>query len=228
MLKMLTKIRTFICEKATQYKAKYNWHSWDIYNYKDMFPERYNNQIKAANELFIPAVNKNSYVADLGSGDGWFTFVIAPHVQFIDAVDLSKKFTKIAKKNQKENGVVNINFKCIEAEKFLLKASKNKKKYDAVMCMGMFTYITDDFLFFKLLHKIHQILMVNGLFFLKDTLSHEEDILWNDGNYVAKYRKGSSYTKAISDTGFKLMHEGYLSNHPETHTFSGFKIFQKI
>jgi 2-polyprenyl-3-methyl-5-hydroxy-6-metoxy-1,4-benzoquinol methylase len=69
-------------------KAKNYWRNCDKWPLKDISVDIYNNQIKAAREFFIPLLQKDSSVLDLGCGDGWFSFEIAPLVYHVDAIDI--------------------------------------------------------------------------------------------------------------------------------------------
>jgi 2-polyprenyl-3-methyl-5-hydroxy-6-metoxy-1,4-benzoquinol methylase len=222
---MLNKLKNRIYLKLHEYKSKYNWKKWEHYDYATMFPDRHRNQIAAAEKYFIPVVDKESIIADIGCGDGWFTFIIAPHVKRIDAIDLSKPLLKIAKKKQLENGLRNIEFVNKDVEKALNKMPY----YTSIMCMGLFTCITSDDKVKQIIRAIHKKISEGGYLFLKDSLTFKEDIFFESGSYAAKYRNDDAYKKMFINNGFELISEGLLSDvvNQETGGFSGFKLFKK-
>lgn len=218
-------IKNKIKEKFLEHKAKNNWKNWSVYSYKDIFPDRYYNQIKAADELYLPLLPKNAKVLDLGCGDGWFDFKIAPKVAHIDAIDLSEKFIRIAKDSQNVNKIKNINFMVGEVDKNI----SGDKLYDSVMCMGLFTCILKDSVVNKIINDLTAKLKPKGILFVKDSLNKYKTTYFENGDYAAIYRSETNYRDLFFNIGYKLLHEGHLSDKvSEEGGFSGFKIFRKL
>ncbi len=206
-------------------KAKNYWRNCDKWPLKDISVEIYNNQIKAVREFFIPLLQKDSSVLDLGCGDGWLSFEIAPLVCHVDAIDISEKLIHIAQETQKVNNINNIIFNVGEVDKVI----DTNILYDSVMCMGLFTCVLKDSVMKKVIKQISLKLKPDGILFVRDSLNKKVTQSFVQGNYVAIYRQECYYTSLFVNEGFKLLYEGNLSDKvSDTGYFSGFKILKKI
>lgn len=61
------------------------------------------------------------------------------------------------------------------------------------MCMGLFTCINDEEVFWESLKKINNVLEKNGVFFCKDSLNKNQKVIKDHGIYTSTYRKESEY-----------------------------------
>lgn len=222
---MFQNISNKLQENSLAHKAKSYWKNCKNWTFKDICPDRYNNQIKIAKEFYLPLLPKDALILDLGCADGWFSFEIAPSVYHIDAIDISENLIQTAQDTQKINNINNINFQVGEVDKVI----DTNKLYDSVMCMGIFTCIVKDSEVTKIIQEFSSRIKLNGILFLKDSLSKTTRQYLDQDNYAAIYRYEDDYIKLFTNEGYELLHEGLLSDTiSETGYFSGFKILKKV
>lgn len=113
---------------------------------KDIFWEKSyeNNSIKTFGnpskevELLANKISKNSFVLDMGCGDGRHSLYLAEKGFYVDAFDISKnginKLNILASKNN-----LKINAWTEEIETFIF-----KKQYDVIIAHGLFQFIKKD------------------------------------------------------------------------------------
>lgn len=207
-------------------KRKPSWEHIKQYNHAEAHPDRYRNIMIALKKDFFPVLKnkENAEVLDLGCANGWFDFEICPYVKRMDAYDLSPHLIKTAKRQSKKKGIQNISFFTQDIASISI-----KKKYDSVLCMGLFTCIVDEAVFLSTLKKVHSCLRIGGIYFCKDSLNKNITSKRDQGGYFHIYRKESEYVKAIEMVGFELLSKRQLSDTIfEQGMFSGSYVFRKI
>ncbi|MDR1475471.1 MAG: class I SAM-dependent methyltransferase [Holosporales bacterium] len=99
-------------------------------------PDRFMNQILFLDKEIRPRINKQSVVADIACGDGWFTVLLSRLAGSVYGYDLSPHMIKAARNTVRS--LTNIKF-----EQFDILTNNLTRRFDAICCMGLFTYLVD-------------------------------------------------------------------------------------
>src|SRR5690554_5930323 len=84
------------------------------------------------------SLNKDHNLLDLGAGVGQWAFRFAPLVKNIVAVEFSASQVEIAKQEQTERKITNIDFIHASAEDFI-----STKKFDIIFISGLVLYLNE-------------------------------------------------------------------------------------
>lgn len=129
-------------ELQTRYKNTNTSESWtkeENWSLKNIFPARWEAQKKFLEEHFLPLVNKDSILFDMGCASGEWTRMIAPHVNSIDGYEYAQSMVDFAIKKDRAEGNCNIHYEQADATTF-----NPNKKYNHGMCLGLFTYLAQE------------------------------------------------------------------------------------
>jgi len=129
-----------IKEELVMQRAKEMWLGIDTFYCATSHPERAKAIESFLKNEFFPLLKKTDNVAEFACAEGEYTLMVAPHVNKIDAFDLSERFILKAKKRMQENGITNVNFvgNGVDVTTFTI-----SEKYDAFVCLGLFSYIPE-------------------------------------------------------------------------------------
>lgn len=192
--------------ETVQKRASSAWTNSTEYNYQQMFPDRYANQIKFANEMLIPHLKPGSRIIDLGCGDGWFTQHIAPYCARVDGYDLAMPFIEIARREAAERGNHHLHFHCADVLELT-----TDHIYTDVLCMGLFTTVIDDAKMRQLLIWLYDHMEAGGYLGAKDSLNIKETVEYKTDTYHAMYRSLDHYVAIYKSCGFELIDKMQLS-----------------
>jgi ubiquinone/menaquinone biosynthesis C-methylase UbiE len=190
------------------------WKSQKDWTLAGVFPNRYRFQSAYMQSRFIPFLRSDFYVADIACACGDWDFFIAGKVKEIDAFDLSAEMIETAKETAKQKNIRNINF--IEANALTIQLSK---KYDAVMMLGLLTYIWDTEEILRLIKKINASLKDGARLMVKDTLTYKSETMYHYNyrtKYQAVYHNKEWYIRLFTGNGFKLVGWEDISRKDDT------------
>lgn len=173
------------------------------YSYETTLEQRANNQKAFGLKYFIPLLDKNSVLLDLGSADGWFDFYLAPFVKSIEAYDINESFIDLAVAKADEAGIDNITFKKDNIINMPL-----SEKFDFVTVLGVTGYIIEDDNFEKFIKKVATCVNNSGVLLTKEFCSLEEQSFTffnKEDNYICRYRTFNYYTSTLKKNGFELV-----------------------
>lgn len=171
------------------------------------------------------SLNKEKAVLDLGSGVGQWAFRFAPLVNKIVAVEFAESQVKIAKQEQAERKINNIDFIHASAESFI-----SVEGFDIIFISGLVVYLNDSQVG-QLILNIKKMLKPQGVLFLREPSSVIEkryEIIdqYSEAlktNYSAIYRTSMEINSLFKNQGFKSLEDGQffpeessLNKFPET------------
>lgn len=90
-------------------------------------------------KYIMPYINKNAYFADLGAGNGYWTFKFAEKVKEMDAVDYQSSFVIQAIQRARALEINNISFTESTIQDF-----KSNKQFDVILISGVLIYLEDE------------------------------------------------------------------------------------
>ncbi len=146
-----------------------------------------------------------NYVLDVGCGVGTIAIYLAHLGKNVVGIDISKRAIDIAKDAVPDDLLNKLIFRKVELDKF---KSKNKNKFDLVICAEVLEHIEDDKTFLK---DIFYVLKPGGYLVL--TTPTPESLMYRWGMYkrfdleVGHLRRytGKQIKKIISSTGFDVV-----------------------
>ena len=212
--------------KKEVYQVSENyWESQEDWHINEVFRTQHYTQIGYMVEEFLPYIEKKMEICDLACASGNYSFLIADKAKHIDGFDLSPGLIKKAIEMAKNLNIKNVSFEVGDANKI-----EFKKKYDAFIVSGLFTYIIDENDVNKIIKKIYNALNndnkehLPNVVLVKDTLM-EKTTYYKDEGYGAVYRSKKDYMKLWEDNGFELINEVVLMEREFGYSFGG--IFKK-
>jgi ubiquinone/menaquinone biosynthesis C-methylase UbiE len=147
---------------------------------------------------------------DIGCGNGRFTFIISEKFKYVYGYDLSQKLISLAHQTASENNIKNVEFS---------QQDLNKKFpsgiYDLVSCMGVTSAIIDEKMYIELISNLLSVTKLGGYLITKDTLSIEDNVNFNSGEYAAIYRNQKHYENCFQEAGVKCVLMINLNDDPK-------------
>lgn len=207
--------KSFITQKKLpeQTISKNYWENSQAYSYEDAFAARANKQKDFAAKHFIPLLDKNSTLLDIGSADGWFDFYLSPFVKNIEAYDISEHYIDAAIKRANELNINNVSFK-----KGNVVNLTRTKKFDNITVLGVTLYIIEDDIFENFINKLADCIKQEGILLTKDLFSLEPDsFTYKNNNYVCRYRTVDYYVNAFKEKGFELVVSEFMDEDGNFH-----------
>jgi SAM-dependent methyltransferase len=98
----------------------------------------------------------------VGCGDGQFELMLAPHVEHLTALDISKTSIENAKRNATKAGVTNVDFRCLPMSELAWDAH-----YDCIVCVAFLHHVPEPDLV-GFLKSAYDHLTPGGLFYSQD------------------------------------------------------------
>jgi 2-polyprenyl-3-methyl-5-hydroxy-6-metoxy-1,4-benzoquinol methylase len=167
-------------------------------------------------------------ILEIGCGAGRWCFNIAPHVNFVQGIDISHEVISIANIKKRDNNVLNVNFE----ERNLLNFS-SEKKFDIIYFSGVLLYIADNDLSNIIIHFSHM-LSDGGYFIVRDTcmtkkgLSYEYPYGEEYGPCPVYYRMRNTYSQLFKQNGFELMYHNRSYNKIFPHFLINIQFLKKL
>lgn len=195
-------------ELEEHYKHDPWWEKQEDFSLKNMFPERYRNQVSFIQEEFYKYLKPSDLVCDLASANGEYSFMIADKVKGIDGYELSDKMAVYSQEKAQELGAANVTFMQGNAMDI-----EFDKTYDNMMMMGLLTYIMEDENAEKIVQKVAAALKRGGRLIIKDSLNlGEKDLFAYDisNGYQAIYRTKANYIRIFEKFGLAVEKEKIL------------------
>ena len=179
-----------------------------IYEKEDPWNIKDNHYTNDKHKKVINLVKKNkpSRVLELGCGEGILAKELAPHIHYLEAIDISATAVKRARKYCRD--VKNVKFYCTDVADFTYQPNQ----YSMIIAMDVFSYIISDNTIFDLgllVEKMIRSLKKNGkMIILNVTKVISPDGSRNELEYYDWARK--SYFTIIKELGMiKESHRKY-------------------
>ena len=181
-----------------------NFETWFL---KNIFKERYDNQLKFIKDKFLPHIKKDDILCDMGSASGEFTFIVADYCKHIDGYDLSQKMVDYSNNYAKENNIQNCSFYQTD-----IQTSNIDKKYDNILFMGVLSCVLDDNTAIEIIKKIRNLLKSDseGYVIYKDNCNLTKDnyyFLGPSNNYRMVARSKDKILDMFKNNGFNIVEE---------------------
>ena len=128
-------------------------------------PDRFMNQVLFLDREIRPRINKQTVIADIACGDGWFSVLLSRFAGKVYGYDLSTHMIKTAR--ERTVGIKNITF-----EQFDILQDKLTNTFDAICCMGLFTYIVNEHDTSVCIRNLYNNLLNGGAFILERLYKH--------------------------------------------------------
>jgi SAM-dependent methyltransferase len=193
------------------------WSSQSIWNYSEVFPERYKIKKRFFDEKVIPLLSKEISMADIACASGEFSFFFSPFVKHIDSFDISPQMIQYAKRRSSELGITNIEFICGDAN-----ALSFNKEYDFCLMLGLLTCIHDDTTAVDIISKVYNSIKRDGYLLIKDSLwahykakGDDMYLLEFGSKSFSKYRDPHNYFALYEKTGFIVVDKVLLAGDPD-------------
>jgi len=150
-------------------------------------------------------LNINDMVVDLGAGNGRWSFLLAPKVDKVIAVEYIKEFTKAIESQAKERGLNNIETVNLSSEEFVKDSFA-----DILFISGLFNYL-DETQYEKTISNITRTIKKGGILFMRETISILDDEYIVDKfseelgtHYWSLYRTAARHIEEFTKNGFIL------------------------
>lgn len=134
---------------------------------------------------------KGKQLLDIGCGPGRLSFILAQKCSFVYGIDFSKGFIEVAKAQQAENNIRNIQF-----ENTALEDLETSQKFDVAFIGGVLLYMTDDEILQQLAILKNQSLVPNGEILIREPVSYlgkeqhtDIDVKRTAEQYIGLFRK---------------------------------------
>jgi len=181
--------------------------SWFL---KDIFKDRYDNQLKFVEEEYLPHVTKEDILCDIGSASGEFTFILAKHCKQIDGYEISQKMVDFSINYAKENNITNADFYRADIQK-----DKIEKVYDNVSMMGVLSYVLDENVAKNCIKKLKMLLKSNegGIIVYKDNCNFSDEnyyFLGPSKDYRMVARSKDKIINMFKECGFEIVAQKIL------------------
>lgn len=139
---------------------------------------------------------------DIGCGNGEFTSLLLDKANSIKGYDISAPLLERAIKNHGDNH--KLSFTCASIDNI----KEESHSFDLILCMGVMSCVIADEKYKNLVSEISRLATKNSYVIVGDSLSIEEEILFNgDNDYVAKYRNKHNYLQTLINSGLVLLSE---------------------
>lgn len=173
---------------------------WEKAKTTFLAPEEYYKKKEDQLLAVLDSHARGRHAADVGCGNGRFTFLFSKFFESVQAIDPSSELISQAVEASKTKGVSNIDFHVDRVETSSLLGT-----YDLVSLMGVTSGFLDEPEFERLTHRIKAMVKPEGILILTDTLSLSEDqrVTWN--KYFSVYRNLNRYLKHWANAGFLLI-----------------------
>lgn len=186
-----------------------SYEKCDSWFLKNIYKERYENQLKFIEGSFFPHIKKGDFLCDIGSASGEFTFIAADYCKHIDGYDLSQKMVDFSINYAKEHNVQNTSFYRIDIQN-----ENIDKQYNHVMFMGVLSYVLEDKKVIEIIEKIRKLLKSkDGYVIYKDNCNYTKDDYYFLGpsiNYRMVARSKDKIIKMFKNNGFDIVEEKIL------------------
>lgn len=190
-------------------------------------PELLEMKITLEQQKIMPRLplTADATMLDLGAGVGQWTFRFAPLVKHVTAVEYMDSLCEIGRVEAKKRGVMNVEFICSGAEKYL-----SESKFDVVFISGLFVYLATEQAA-ELMTNLPKMMKPNCILMLRDGTSildeaHHINNRYSEilnENYSAIYRTRAQYIELFTASGFELIEDDQvfdegcpLNKFPET------------
>lgn len=165
---------------------------------------------------FIPRLEKDDVVCDVGCASGEWSRYISPYVKEINGYDVSESLINTAMKRSEEYGFNNTEFSCINALDIGFYT-----QYDHGLLLGISTYFNNNELK-NLIENISKSIKNRGYLAVRDTISMYMDlpiyIVRNEkgsffNQYSGIYHPMKIYEQLFEDNGFRVVEERYFCSY---------------
>ncbi len=174
--------------------------------------------------LFSKYNFKGKQVLDIGCGPGRLSFIIARKCDFVYGIDFSKGFIEVAKAQQQQNKISNVQF-----EDTSLEDLKVEKKFDTAFIGGVLLYMTDEEILIHLAELKQNFLVPNGDVLIREPVSYlgkeqhtELDVKRTSEQYIELFKKAGFDLTYMNETfmhcPFFRFYEG-LAEHKRKKAF---------
>lgn len=188
-----------------------SWEFWkDVqeFSLQELYPERYEAQKHMLLDEFLPKLNEKDILFDMACANGEWTEIVGEKVSRIDGYEYSGAMVELAKERAQKKRITNIKYVQADATDF-----KTGYRYDAGMCLGLFTCLADESAQ-KAIVNVSDMIKAGGYLAAKDTLNMAgEDCIYHfnyNTGYQAVYRSVDVYYRLFADAGFELVYETNL------------------
>ncbi len=181
------------------------YNKLDTWSLKDCFEERFNKQMSFLKDKFIPLVEANDTICDVGCASGEFTFEMAKYCREIDGYEMSQKMVDWANNYAKENNVLNAKF-----YQGMCESIDYQKQYDKMALMGVLTYVFEDSKAETAIKNIYNALKPGGYLIYKDNTNETENNFYFFGpslDYKMIARSKKNILELFKKTGFEVVNE---------------------
>ena len=207
-------------DKITAMECRDFWGDTKDFQYKTVFPDRYDNMFSFIKNNFWQHLDKKDHVAEIACAAGETVFGTSEYVEWVDGYEYSQFMVDRARETAAQLGITNVSFMQFDVIK-----QKITKCYDALTVLGLFTYILDEGVVEKALKNMLDSLKPGGYLILKDSYHDDPDktgpvYCYNFGTgYQAIYRSKEAFFNIMKKNGFVLEEEAYLAHKDEKDPF---------
>lgn len=183
------------------------WSKQDEWQLGQVFSDVEKRQYDFIEKYFIPYLNNDHVLCDIGCTSAYFTIIVADYVNRVDAFEYSEKMVNALSEqlantniNIKEGDVLTLDLEC---------------EYDEIMLMGVLVYISTLEECNMIAQKLYNSMKSGGVLIIKDSMQLGEDTLYmlNKYNgYVGVYRTPDACKSIFENVGFKLVEEEIIRN----------------
>jgi SAM-dependent methyltransferase len=122
-------------------------------------------------------------VLSIGCGDGLFEVLLSQKAEHIVALDISPEAIEVARKNARQAGLENVDFRCMSISEMSF-----SEQFDSVICLSFLHHVTGEALT-DLLRQTRELLKPDGFFYSVDP--YRDGLLRRIGRVIL----GSGYHK---------------------------------
>ncbi len=158
--------------------------------------EYYDQQALILAQRFLPRIGRVQTVLDIGCGNGRFTEPFAAQADTVIGYDIAPKLLDEARRNAAQKQLNNLRYEELNLADFAY-----PQPVQVVGCMGVTSCLIDDAVYTALFDKLFTLIAPGGFLILKDSLSRKaDDILYHNGDYIARYRTVDRYLAYFQNT----------------------------
>jgi 2-polyprenyl-3-methyl-5-hydroxy-6-metoxy-1,4-benzoquinol methylase len=171
-------------------------------------PSYYQRVAEALHEQVIPRLGPTSSVLDFGCGDGEYSIQLGERCRSVHGVDVSAALIGKAQRSC-TSAAGHVSFSVGDRP-------PHDQTYDMVVCMGVLVCVLEDSAFEDILVRLARSVAAGGFLVLRETLSWNEPMLADLGDYVAHYRMPIQYLAPLARHNIVLLEDTHLATWSES------------